>query len=42
MALLHLRWQEAWLENPLIYLIVPVLTALTLRDFIRFWQLESR
>ncbi|WP_414712419.1 hypothetical protein [Sphingobacterium sp. UBA5996] len=42
MALLLLRWQEAWLENPLIYLIVPVLTALTLRDFIRFWRLESR
>jgi len=41
-ALLQLRWQEAWLENPLIYLIVPVLIALTLRDFIRFWRLESR
>ena len=35
-ALLRLEWREAWLENPLIYLLVPALIFLILRDFTQF------
>ncbi|WP_286841623.1 MULTISPECIES: DUF2752 domain-containing protein [Sphingobacterium] len=40
-ALLRMEWQEAWLENPLIYMLVPLLTVLILRDFIRFREVQS-
>ncbi|MDR0263254.1 MAG: DUF2752 domain-containing protein [Sphingobacterium sp.] len=40
-ALLRLEWREAWLENPLIYMLVPLLTVLILRDFVAFWRKKS-
>ncbi|MGE8302559.1 MAG: DUF2752 domain-containing protein [Sphingobacterium paramultivorum] len=39
-ALLRLEFREAWLENPLIYMLVPLLTGLILRDFATFWRRE--
>ncbi|WP_409456417.1 DUF2752 domain-containing protein, partial [Sphingobacterium sp.] len=39
-ALLRLEWREAWLANPLVYILVPVLIGLILRDFVAFWRKE--
>ncbi|WP_343567945.1 DUF2752 domain-containing protein [Sphingobacterium sp.] len=39
-ALLRLEFREAWLENPLIYMLVPLLTGLVLRDFTQFMEQE--
>ncbi|MDM1292828.1 DUF2752 domain-containing protein [Sphingobacterium sp. N143] len=36
MALLQLDWQRAWAANPLIYILVPAIILLILRDFGRF------
>lgn len=40
-ALLRLEWWEAWLANPLIYILVPALIFLILRDFATFLTKQS-